>query len=330
MAVLTAFLDNPSGYGRIVRVVDGSVTAIVEEKDASDSQRKINEINTGILCVNSEHLKKWLPLLDNNNIQNEYYLTDIISMAASEGIKINTSHPEYLFEVQGVNSRSQLAELERDYQRYCAEQLMVNGVTLADPNRIDIRGEVTTGTDIYIDNNVILEGEVSLGNNVVIGSNTVIKNSHIGDNVEILENCVIEGATVSSACTIGPFARLRPGAKLSDGAKIGNFVEVKNSHIGEGSKVNHLSYVGDAEVGSGSNIGAGTITCNYDGANKFKTQLGKGVFVGSNSTLVAPLEIEDGAFIGAGSTVTKSVPADSLAIGRARQKVIEGWKKPSK
>ena len=330
MAVLTATLDDATGYGRIVRNDEGAVLSIVEHKDASPDQLAIREINTGIMCIPQKCLEQWLPNIGNNNAQKEYYLPDVIAMSVTDKIAINAPSPASLFEIQGVNNRQQLAELEREFQREQANRLMVEGATLADPARIDVRGDVTVGQDVFIDINAVLQGEVIIGANVSIGPNCVITNAGIAEGTTILANSVIEDAVVGKNCNIGPFARLRPGANLGSGSKVGNFVEIKNAQLGEDSKVNHLSYVGDAEIGTGTNIGAGTITCNYDGANKFKTIMGDNVFVGSNSTLVAPVKIADGGFIAAGSTVTQAVPADNLAVGRARQRNIVGWKKPVK
>ena len=330
MAVLTTELDDATGYGRIVRDASGAMQSIVEQKDANDEQLAIKEINTGIMCIPQAWLEQWLPQLSNSNAQNEYYLTDIIALAARDGVAIKTPQPESAHEVQGVNNRQQLAELERILQSWRAEALMVNGATLADPARIDIRGQVNVGQDVFIDINTVFKGDVTLGANVTIGPNCVITNATIADGSEIHANSVIEDAEVGKGCSVGPYGRLRPGARLADKARVGNFVEVKNATLGEGSKANHLAYLGDAEIGANSNIGAGTITCNYDGANKFKTTMGKDVFIGSNSTLVAPLEIEDGGFVGAGSTITTKVPSDNLAVGRGKQRNIAGWKKPQK
>jgi bifunctional UDP-N-acetylglucosamine pyrophosphorylase/glucosamine-1-phosphate N-acetyltransferase len=330
LALLTVELEDPSGYGRIVRDAENNITAIVEQKDASANQLAITEVNTGILAVPARKLKQWLPQLSSNNAQGEYYLTDIIGMAVADELTIVAQHPDNEWEVQGANDRLQLSQLERHYQLDSAKSLMASGASLADPARIDIRGNVTVGEDVFIDVNCVFIGEVSIGNGVRIHSNCVIENSSVGDNSVIKPNSVLEQAEVAEHCEVGPFARLRPGARLNNKTKIGNFVEVKNSTFGEGSKANHLAYVGDAEVGSGSNIGAGTITCNYDGANKFKTTLGNNVFIGSNSTLVAPVTIADGGFVGAGSTVTKDVAASELAIARGKQKNISGWKRPVK
>lgn len=329
MGLLTVTLPNPTGYGRIVRN-SGAVTSIVEQKDASGAQLAINEVNTGVMAVNAAHLKQWLPQLKSNNAQGELYLTDIIAMASAQNIAINTAQPAHTWEVLGVNNRQQQAELERIYQAELAKQLMEQGVTLLDPARFDCRGRLTCGDDCVIDINCIIEGDVILGNGVEIGPNCIIKNTTIGDNTIIKANCILEDATLHKNCDVGPFARLRPGSQLADKAKIGNFVETKNAIIGKGSKVNHLSYVGDAELGEDVNVGAGTITCNYDGANKHKTHIGDKVFVGSNSALVAPVTIAKGATIAAGSIITKTVNADELVIARARQKAIAGWQRPVK
>jgi bifunctional UDP-N-acetylglucosamine pyrophosphorylase/glucosamine-1-phosphate N-acetyltransferase len=330
LALLTVTLETPTGYGRIVRNSEGAVQAIVEQKDANDEQLKITEVNTGILAVAASKLAQWLPTLSSENAQGEYYLTDIISLSVGEGMTVTALHPNSAMEVEGANNREQVAGLERFYQQQQAKRLMAEGTSLADPSRIDIRGNVTVGQDIFIDVNCVFIGEVTIGDDVTIGPNCVIENTSIGSNTVIKANSVIENAQIASHCDIGPFARLRPGSVLADKAKVGNFVELKNTTLGEGSKVNHLSYVGDSEVGIGCNIGAGTITCNYDGANKFKTTLGNNVFIGSNSTLVAPIKISDNSFVGAGSTVTKAVPSDSLAIARGKQRNIEGWQRPVK
>ena len=330
LGLLTVVLDNPRGYGRILRDAQGNVVRIVEEKDATAEQRQVREINTGILAVSGEKLRTWLTALDNNNAQGEYYLTDIIAMAVRDSVKVVPVEPASVVETLGVNNRVQLAEAERYYQSLQTEQLMLQGVTLRDPARVDVRGEVRAGTDITIDANVILEGKVVLGNGVRIGANTVIRNTAIGDHVEILENCVIEDAVIGRHSRIGPFARIRPETHLADHVHIGNFVEVKKSGVGQGSKINHLSYVGDATVGRNVNIGAGTITCNYDGANKFQTVIGDNVFVGSDSQLVAPITIGEGATIGAGSTITRDVPAGELTLSRAPQQTKTGWKRPVK
>ncbi len=330
MSLLTVDLGDPSGYGRIVRQPDGEVTAIVEQKDASEEQRQIKEVNTGVMALNTSDLKRWLPAIKNNNAQGEYYLTDLIAIAREDNYRINTLQPSCEQEVQGVNDRLQLSGLERYYQKQQAERLMQNGVTLADPARTDIRGTLEVGIDITIDINCVFNGAVQLGNNVVIGPNCLITNTRIGDNVEIKANSVIEDSVVESNAIVGPYARLRPGTRLAEGTKIGNFVETKNAVVGKGSKINHLSYVGDAELGEQVNIGAGTITCNYDGANKFKTTIENGAFIGSNSTLIAPVTVKTQGFVAAGSTVNQDVPDQNLAVGRGKQRNIEGWKRPTK
>jgi len=330
LAILTVHLDDPTGYGRIVRDDQGRIRSIVEQKDADERERQIREVNTGILAVSAGHLKRWLPQLSNRNAQGEYYLTDIIAMAVADDMAVSASQPGAPEEVQGVNNRAQLAVLERWYQRRQADRLMAEGATLADPARVDVRGSVTTGTDVFIDVNVVLEGRVEVGADVRIGPNCVIRNATLGDGVDVQANSLIDGATVDAGAQIGPFARLRPGAELRTGAKVGNFVEVKKAVIGEGSKVNHLSYIGDAELGRDVNVGAGTITCNYDGVNKHRTLMGDGVFIGSNSSLVAPVSIGDRATVGAGSTITRDVEPDQLAIGRGRQRNIDDWPRPEK
>ncbi|SEQ21137.1 UDP-N-acetylglucosamine pyrophosphorylase /glucosamine-1-phosphate N-acetyltransferase [Amphritea atlantica] len=328
--LLTVNLADPTGYGRIVRSDAGDVVAIVEHKDASDAQRAITEVNTGILALPTALLREWIPQLSANNAQGEYYLTDIIAMAAEQGVRIQAIQPATEQEVQGVNNRLQQAELERWYQRRQAEALMLDGVSLADPARIDVRGEVSVGHDVAIDINVILEGKVEIGDNVTIEANCIIKDSVIGCGTHIKANSLLDEAVVADNCDIGPFARLRPGSHLANNAKIGNFVETKKANIGEGSKVNHLSYIGDAEVGADVNVGAGTITCNYDGVNKSTTEIGDGAFIGSNTALVAPVKVGAGATIGAGSTITKEVQADQLAITRAKQTNLNNWQRPVK
>ncbi|MDO3721356.1 bifunctional UDP-N-acetylglucosamine diphosphorylase/glucosamine-1-phosphate N-acetyltransferase GlmU [Marinobacter sp. chi1] len=330
LGLLTVTLDDPQGYGRIVRDELGKVVEIVEQKDASAEQQAIQEVNTGILAVSARHLKSWLPSLSNANAQGEYYLTDIIAMAVQNGLDVSVSQPANEFEVQGVNNRLQLSELERWYQRKEAERLMTEGATLADPTRVDVRGELTIGNDILIDINVVFEGLVELGNDVSIGPNCVIKDARIAEGASIKANSVIEGASVGANAEIGPFARLRPGTELAAGTKVGNFVETKKAIVGEGSKINHLSYVGDASLGRNVNVGAGTITCNYDGVNKHQTIIGDGVFVGSNTSLVAPVEVATDATIGAGSTITRNVADGELAVARGRQKNISGWERPTK
>jgi bifunctional UDP-N-acetylglucosamine pyrophosphorylase/glucosamine-1-phosphate N-acetyltransferase len=329
IGLLTVELADPTGYGRITRE-NGQVTGIVEHKDASDAQRQINEINTGILVAGGADLKRWLGQLDNNNAQGEFYITDIIAMAYQEGREIAAVHPQRLSEVEGVNNRLQLSRLERVYQAEQAEKLLLAGVMLRDPQRFDLRGTLTHGRDIEIDANVVLEGQVTLGCRVKIGAGCVIKNSTIGDNCEISPYTVVEDAHLEADCTIGPFARLRPGAELSEGAHVGNFVEMKKARLGKGSKAGHLSYLGDAEIGDNVNIGAGTITCNYDGANKHKTLIGDDVFVGSDTQLVAPVSVARGATIGAGTTVTRDIQENELVISRVKQTHIQGWQRPAK
>ncbi|WP_237885143.1 bifunctional UDP-N-acetylglucosamine diphosphorylase/glucosamine-1-phosphate N-acetyltransferase GlmU [Pseudomonas sp. PGPR40] len=330
MGLLTVELDDATGYGRIVRDTDGKVAAIVEHKDANEAQRAINEGNTGILAVPADRLADWTSRLSNNNVQGEYYLTDVIEMAVSDGLVVATEQPHDPMEVQGANDRKQLAELERHYQLRAARRLMAQGVTLRDPARFDVRGEVTVGRDVLIDINVILEGKVVIEDDVVIGPNCVIKDSTLRKGVVIKANSHIEGAMLGEGSDAGPFARLRPGTVLEARAHVGNFVELKNAHLGEGAKAGHLTYLGDAEIGARTNIGAGTITCNYDGANKWKTVLGEDVFIGSNNSLVAPVDISAGATTAAGSTITQNVDKAQLAVGRARQKNIDGWKRPEK
>ncbi|MCK4864349.1 MAG: bifunctional UDP-N-acetylglucosamine diphosphorylase/glucosamine-1-phosphate N-acetyltransferase GlmU, partial [Gammaproteobacteria bacterium] len=330
ISLLTVSLDNPQGYGRIVRNAADAVENITEEKDATEDIKKINEVNTGILAVKADLLKNWLGKLDNNNAQKEYYLTDVIAMAVKDGFKIETTQPDNEYEVMGVNNRMQLSELERYYQQEQANELMAGGITLADPTRFDIRGELSHGQDVSIDINTVIEGKVSIGNNVSIGANCVIKDSKIADDVVILPMSILDNASVGKGSKVGPFARLRPGAVLSDNTHIGNFVEIKKSFIGVGSKVNHLTYVGDSMIGKAVNIGAGTITCNYDGANKHQTIIEDNVFVGSATQLVAPVKIGKNATIGAGSTITTDVAEEELAITRVKQKSIKGWKRPVK
>ena len=328
--LLTVHVADPGGYGRIVRDQHGAVAQIVEETDASEYERIIAEVNSGIMCTGAKQLRTWLSQLENNNAQKEYYLTDTIAMAVEAGIAVKTTHPETEEEVAGVNSRSQLAELERYYQRQLAEQLMANGVTLADPARLDIRGEVTSGQDVTLDVNVILLGKVKLGNNVSIGAGCVIRDSEIGDNVDIKPMSVIEESVIESGAMVGPFARLRPGARLAANVHIGNYVEIKNSHIGKGSKVNHLSYVGDTTMGAGVNIGAGTITANYDGVNKSRTIIEDNASVGSNSVLVAPVKVGKDATLGAGTILRKQAAEGELTMSVSKQKTISGWKRPKK
>lgn len=329
-AMLTAIMQEPAGYGRIVRDRFGEVMRIVEEKDASEDERAILEINTGMMVVRGGLLKQWIGALDNKNRQGEYYLTDIVSMAVREGITIECIHPHNLNEIMGINDRAQLARVEHTWRMLQADQLMRDGITLIDPARFDLRGSLTAGTDTIIDINVIIEGDVSLGDDVRIGANCVLRNVVVGNGVEIQPNCVIEQSTIGSHCRIGPFARIRPESRLADDVHVGNFVEVKKSDIGSGSKVNHLSYIGDTEIGRSVNVGAGTITCNYDGANKHKTIIEDNVFIGSDTQLVAPVRVAAGATIGAGTTITRDVEADTLAISRPEQRTVKGWKRPKK
>lgn len=329
IALLTVELDNPTGYGRIIRE-NGSVVAIVEQKDANSEQLKIREVNTGVMVASGASFKKWLGHLNNNNAQGEYYITDVIAMANQDGYRVEAVQASEFMEVEGANNRLQLAALERFYQKTQAEKLLLAGVRLIDPARFDIRGTLTHGKDVEIDVNVIIEGEVKLGHRVRIGAGCVLKNCEIADDVEIKPYSVIEDAVVGAAAQIGPFSRLRPGTNLAEETHVGNFVEIKNAQVGKGSKVNHLAYVGDAEVGCNCNIGAGVITCNYDGANKFKTVIGNNVFVGSDSQLVAPVTIAHGATIGAGATVTKDVAENELVISRVPQRHIQGWQRPTK
>ncbi len=330
MALLTIELEDPTGYGRIIKDAQGGVKAIVEQKDANTDELAVCEVNTGVMALQGKHLKSWLPLLNNDNAQQEYYLTDIIALARAHDVEVATSHPQDEMEVLGVNNRQQQAELERYYQEHVAQELMRDGVTLMDPFRFDCRGELEVGEDVIVDVNCVFEGKVKLGNNVSIGPNVVIINSSIGDNVVIKANSHIEDSILGDDCDIGPFARLRPGTQLGKAAKIGNFVETKKVQIGDGSKVNHLSYIGDTTIGKKANIGAGTITCNYDGVNKFKTTIGDGAFIGSNSSLVAPVNVGTNATVGAGSTVTKNVENEELAIARGKQRNISSWARPTK
>lgn len=330
LGLLTVTLDDPTGYGRIVRDTQHRVSAIVEHKDATEAQKAIKEGNTGILAVPGKRLADWLGRLSNNNVQGEYYLTDVIEMAVGDGLVVATAQPDDAMEVQGANDRKQLAELERHYQQREARRLMALGVTLRDPARFDVRGDVTTGRDVMIDVNVILEGRVVIEDDVSIGPNCVIKDSTLRKGAVIKANSHLEGAIVGEGADAGPFARLRPGSVLDARAHVGNFVELKNAHLGEGAKAGHLIYLGDAVIGARTNIGAGTITCNYDGANKHKTVMGEDVFIGSNNSLVAPVHIASGASTAAGSTINQDVPAEQLAVARARQRNIEGWKRPVK
>ena len=330
IGLLTINLDKPDGYGRIVRDQDGAIASIIEQKDATAEQLEITEVNTGVIALRASQLRAWLPKITNNNAQGEYYLTDLIAIARDNDVEVCSIHPKSATEVEGVNNRIQLSQLERAHQKQQAETLMASGTSLADPQRFDQRGELTAGTDNFIDINCVFEGSVVMGSGVSIGPNCIITDSTIGDGVEIKANTIVEGSIVGDRAIVGPFARLRPGTVLASDTKVGNFVETKKAQVGKGSKINHLSYVGDAELGENVNIGAGTITCNYDGVNKHKTNLGDNVFVGSNSTLVAPIKVADGSFVGAGSTLTNDVPKDALAVSRAKQRNIDGWKRPTK
>ncbi|WP_434154112.1 bifunctional UDP-N-acetylglucosamine diphosphorylase/glucosamine-1-phosphate N-acetyltransferase GlmU [Pseudomonas sp. JZ134] len=330
LALLTVELADPTGYGRILRDNRGEVYAIVEHKDADATQKAIREGNTGILAVPGERLGEWLGRLSNSNAQGEYYLTDVIAMAVSDGLRVATAEPDDAMEVQGANDRKQLADLERHYQWRAAQALMTQGVTLLDPTRFDLRGQVQTGRDVTIDINVILSGTVVIEDNVEIGPNCVIHNSTLKRGAVIKANSHLDGAVVGEGADVGPFARLRPGSVLEARVHVGNFVELKNAHLNEGSKAGHLSYLGDAVLGKNCNVGAGTITCNYDGANKYRTEIGDDVFIGSNSSLVAPVTLGDGATTAAGSTITENVPAQTLALGRARQVNKPDWQRPIK
>ncbi|MCZ6828748.1 MAG: bifunctional UDP-N-acetylglucosamine diphosphorylase/glucosamine-1-phosphate N-acetyltransferase GlmU [Gammaproteobacteria bacterium] len=329
-ALLTAVVADPSGYGRIERDQQGAVTGVVEEKDADANQRSINEINTGVLAAPAAQLRRWLPQVENNNKQGEYYLPDILGLAVQEGISVASAQVETEIEVLGVNDRIQLNLVEREFQLRLARRLMSAGVTLADAGRFDVRGQLQCGENVFIDVNAVFIGKVSLGNNVRIGANCVLMDTVLADGVEVKPFSHLEKAEAGEDCVIGPFARLRPATVLEAGAKIGNFVETKKVNIGAGSKVSHLSYVGDCDMGSGVNVGAGTVTCNYDGAHKHKTRIGDKVFIGSNSTLVAPVEIASNGFVAAGSTITKKVAQDELAVSRTRQRNIVGWQRPQK
>ncbi len=330
LALLTVALAEPFGYGRIVRDARGAIQRIVEQKDATEQELEIRETNTGMLCADRASLERWIARLDADNAQGEYYLTDIVELAVQEGTRVQSAQPRFAEEVMGVNDRLQLAMLERHYQRSRAEDLMRQGLTLRDPYRFDLRGSLEFGPDAEIDINVLLEGQVSLGEGAFVGANSVVRNSRIGAGVQIKENCVIEDAVIGEGAVIGPFARIRPDTDLAAGVHIGNFVEIKKSSVGRGSKINHLSYVGDSEVGRGVNIGAGTITCNYDGANKHKTVIGDDAFIGSDTQLVAPVTVGRGATIGAGSTITRDTPDRQLTLSRPKQQSLPGWKRPVK
>jgi bifunctional UDP-N-acetylglucosamine pyrophosphorylase/glucosamine-1-phosphate N-acetyltransferase len=330
LVLLTVNLPNPAGYGRIVRDAQGDVLAIVEEKDATAEQREIQEVNTGILLAPTKMLRGWLAKLQNNNTQGEYYLTDIVSMAVQQGVTVHTVQPAHEWEIHGINSKSQLAVLERTWQLVEASRLLIKGVTLADASRIDVRGKLNCGRDVEIDVGCIFEGDVSLGDNVRVGAYSVIRDSSIAAGTEIAPYSHIDHSEVGANCRIGPYARLRPGSKLGDEVHIGNFVEVKNSQIAAHSKANHLSYIGDSTVGSRVNVGAGTITCNYDGVNKHRTIIEDDVFIGSDTQLVAPVTVGRGSTIGAGSTITRDTPKDELTLSRSKQLTVAGWKRPAR
>jgi len=330
LGLLTATLDDPTGYGRIVRDAAGAIRRIVEQKDANAEQLAVHEINTGMMAANAGRLRVWLSRLENANAQGEFYLTDIVAMAVADGVAVNAVGPADNIEIEGVNNKRQLAELERAYQRRMADRFMLEGLTLRDPARFDVRGELRFGRDVVVDVNVIFEGSVTLGDRVYVEANNVLRDVTIGDDVTIHPNCILEQSHIGRQCEIGPFARIRPETELAEDVKIGNFVEIKKSTVAHDSKINHLSYVGDTTMGANVNIGAGTITCNYDGANKHRTIIGDNVFIGSDTQLVAPVTVADGATIGAGSTITRDVAAGSLTLSRAEQRTREGWKRPQK
>lgn len=329
IAVLTVDMQDPFGYGRIIRE-SGNVVRNVEEKEATAEERAVTEINSGVMVCPAGRLKGWLDGLDNRNSQGEYYLTDIISLAVADSCMVHGVKADSWVEVMGINDKKQLAEAERALQARLVDELMTQGVGFADPARVDIRGSLNCGKDVYIDVNAVFEGEVSLGDNVRIESNNLIRDSQIGSGTIVHSNCHIEGAKTGDDCEIGPFSRLRPGAELADNVKVGNFVEIKKSTIASGSKVNHLTYIGDTDIGKDVNVGAGTITCNYDGANKYRTTIGDNAFIGSGVELVAPVDVGAGATIGAGSTISKFAPADALTLERAKQVTVPGWKRPKK
>lgn len=330
LSILTVELADPTGYGRIVRAADGRVLRIVEEKDATPAEKAITEVNTGIMAIPSARLADWLGRLSNNNAQGEYYLTDIVALAVEEGMPVHTAQPDGEWEVLGVNSKVQLAELERVHQRNIAGRLLVDGVRLADPARLDVRGELTHGRDVFIDVGCVFEGQVELGDAVEIGPYCVLKNVKVGAGTRIAAFCHFEDAVIGPDGVLGPYARLRPGTELGPEVHVGNFVEVKKSRIGAQSKANHLAYIGDAEIGRRVNVGAGTITCNYDGANKYKTIIEDDVFIGSDTQLVAPVTVGRGATLGAGTTLTKDAPPDALTLSRAKQTTLSGWVRPQK
>ena len=329
MAILSVDMDDPTGYGRVIRN-DGAVRRIVEQKDATLAEQAINEINTGVMLCPAPNLKAWLDRLGNDNAQGEYYLTDVIEMAVADAVDVHGVKAPDQEEVMGINDKKQLAEAERTLQSRLVEALMSEGVGFADPARVDIRGTLTCGRDVFIDINAVFEGDVELGDGVRIEPNNLIRDSRLGADTVVHSNCHIESSTMGKGCELGPFARLRPGAELADNVKVGNFVEIKKSTIADGSKVNHLTYIGDTDIGKKVNVGAGTITCNYDGANKHQTRIGDGAFIGSGVNLVAPVDVGSGATIGAGSTITKPVADDQLAIERSKQITVKGWKRPVK
>ena len=330
LGLLTMQLDDPAGYGRIVRDKSDRVLRIVEQKDASAAERAITEVNTGIIVADRACLSDWMGRIGNDNVQHEYYLTDVIGLAVGDGVAVATTAPETLEEVAGVNDRAQLALLERHYQRGIAERLMLDGTTLVDPARLDVRGSLICDPDVVLDVNLICEGRVRIGANCQVGANCILKDCTLGVGVEVLPNSIIDGATVGAGARIGPFARLRPEAEIAEDCHIGNFVEVKKSRIAARTKVNHLTYIGDAEIGSGVNVGAGTITCNYDGANKHRTTIGDDAFIGSNTALVAPVAVGVGATVGAGSVIARDAPAAQLTLTRAKQTSLAGWRRPTK
>ncbi len=330
LGLIVAELPNPTGFGRIIRNEMGNITAIIEHQDASPKQLEIKEINTGILTASAKHMKSWLPRVENHNHQQEYYLTDVVALAVDDGYPVGGVLAHCNEEVQGVNDRWQLTNLERHYQLSLAHQLALSGATIMDPARLDIRGDLTIGTDVFIDVNVVMEGTIKMGSNCTIGPNVVLKDVELGDHVEIQANTIVEGARIASHASVGPFARIRPDSVIAAGAKVGNFVEMKKSSLGEGSKASHLTYLGDACIGKNVNIGAGTITCNYDGVHKHQTVIEDNVFIGSNTSLVAPVKVGADATIGAGSTVTQEAPPDMLTLSRAKQKSVPGWQSPKK
>jgi bifunctional UDP-N-acetylglucosamine pyrophosphorylase/glucosamine-1-phosphate N-acetyltransferase len=330
VALLSVLLEEPAGYGRIVRDAGNHVVRIVEQKDANHKELAIREVNTGLIAAPAKRLRQWLSALRNDNAQREFYLTDVVLAAVREGMTVNAIVAPTVAEALGINDRVQLAEVEDEYRKLRARELMLAGATLADPARVDVRGEVEIGSDVFIDVNVVLVGKIKLGERVKIGPNCFLRDTEIGDDTELFANCVIDKAVIGPRCNIGPFARFRPSSTLAAGVHIGNFVEVKNSHIGDGSKANHLTYLGDAVIGKDVNVGAGSITCNYDGANKHRTIIEDNVHIGSGNMLVAPVTLEKGATTGAGSTINKNAPAGKLTIARGRQVTIEGWQRPEK